>query len=348
MSSRSLRVSRVAVLSSFDLTVAIEMVEAGRLPRHHLWGSDALQAVGLHSTPLRGMSWTQSRGVRLAAARHFGDLPREVGVVIRPGRFAAVLSLDEDSSRGLALLPRRARPPLATILHKAPAGKAAGRVVAGSDAVLALSPAIAAQANLSPDRHCGWGPDLDFGGYHPRGESAGVVSAGQVNRDVRLLLAALADTGWSGTVWAEPEARLAEPGGVTVRRFGQTPGVAGQFGLDNVIAELQSAAVIAIPITDPVRLSGLTELNDALALGKPVVMTRTPHLPFDLDAEGVGITVAPGDRSGWREALSRLADGPTRAAMGGRAREFAEKSYNYRLFSDRVCALMTELVEGRP
>jgi glycosyltransferase involved in cell wall biosynthesis len=122
----------------------------------------------------------------------------------------------------------------------------------------------------------------------------------------------------------------------------------GQLRLSAALPALRSAAVIAIPIADPERLTGLTELNDALALGKPVVMTRTPHLPFDLDATGVGITVGLGDEQGWVSALNTLADADFRQQMGARARRFADEEFNYEIFSRELTAMCLDLVAGRP
>ena len=116
-------------------------------------------------------------------------------------------------------------------------------------------------------------------------------------------------------------------------------GGAPQFAYEHVLGDTCKAAVIAIPLLDPMRLSGLTELNDALALGKPIVMTRTPYIDVDIEAIGCGRWVDPGDVAGWRHALSELwADEALRTEMGAAGRQFAERSWNSDLFGAGVVA----------
>ena len=95
-----------------------------------------------------------------------------------------------------------------------------------------------------------------------------------------------------------------------------------KFSYGHVLKDLVRASVVAIPLKNPGKISGLSELNDALALGKPVVVTRTLHLrDVDVEAIGCGVWVEPGDVSGWRTALARLhGDVALRASMGAAGR----------------------------
>src|SRR5208283_2518075 len=89
---------------------------------------------------------------------------------------------------------------------------------------------------------------------------------------------------------------------------------------------------------------GLTELDDALASGRPIVMTETEYVDIDLNGEGVGRTVPVGDVEGWRVALEELlADRGELREMGRRARAFAESSWNSRLFADRLADVLARL-----
>ena len=108
-----------------------------------------------------------------------------------------------------------------------------------------------------------------------------------------------------------------------------------EFG--RALADLSSASVVAVPLRDANRLSGLTEVNDALALGKPIVMTRSPFMDVDIEAIGCGIWVDLGDVDGWVSALtSILEDDGRRTAMGRAGRAFAERSWNVQLFGRAV------------
>jgi len=88
-------------------------------------------------------------------------------------------------------------------------------------------------------------------------------------------------------------------------------------------------------------LTGLTEAIDALALAKPIVVTRSRYFPFDVEAVGCGIWIEPHDVDGWARAFGRLlADPGMRAAMGAAGRRFAEHEWNY----DTFCRGLSELI----
>ena len=109
-------------------------------------------------------------------------------------------------------------------------------------------------------------------------------------------------------------------------------GPVGHLDYSQVIQDLKRASVVAIPLAGT-GLVGFTELLDALALGKPIVMTRNEH--FSPEEVGCGVSVAPGDVAGWRRALASVTP-----EMGGRARAFAE-AHDYRAF----CAKVGEIIE---
>lgn len=74
---------------------------------------------------------------------------------------------------------------------------------------------------------------------------------------------------------------------------------------------------------------GLTTLVEALAMGLPVITTRNVTFPFDVDAEGCGISVDYYDTEGWKRAIAYIASHPDEAReMGRRGRLLAEKTFN--------------------
>ncbi|MBO4907330.1 MAG: glycosyltransferase family 4 protein [Bacteroidaceae bacterium] len=87
--------------------------------------------------------------------------------------------------------------------------------------------------------------------------------------------------------------------------------------------------------------TGLTSLVEALALGLPIVASRNPQVPFDIDKEGCGITVPYGDVEGWSRAVEYISTHPDEAAkMGQRSRELAELLYN----NNRCAAEIAEVI----
>lgn len=72
---------------------------------------------------------------------------------------------------------------------------------------------------------------------------------------------------------------------------------------------------------------GLTSVVEAMAMGKPIISTRNPYSPVDLEKEQIGFFVD--DAASWEKAVRFLADHPEEAAaMGRRARLLAERSFN--------------------
>lgn len=72
---------------------------------------------------------------------------------------------------------------------------------------------------------------------------------------------------------------------------------------------------------------GLTSVVEAMAMGKPIISTRNPYSPVDLEKEQIGFFVD--DATSWKKAVRYLAEHPDEAtAMGHRARLLAEKLFN--------------------
>jgi glycosyltransferase involved in cell wall biosynthesis len=115
----------------------------------------------------------------------------------------------------------------------------------------------------------------------------------------------------------------------------------------DVLFDLRRASVVAIPLTTEAGTVGLTELNDALALGKPVIMTRNRFIDVDIDAIGCGVWVDAGDVDGWTEALDRLlSDDALRAEMGRRGKAFAAQHWNADLFGRGVTDAFSSLARS--
>jgi glycosyltransferase involved in cell wall biosynthesis len=77
-------------------------------------------------------------------------------------------------------------------------------------------------------------------------------------------------------------------------------------------------------------------------------MTRHPLIDLDLEGEGIGRWVEPGDVAGWAEALRWFESHPSEAeAMGRRARAVAEAHWNYTRFCDALSALLHSVIHER-
>jgi glycosyltransferase involved in cell wall biosynthesis len=74
---------------------------------------------------------------------------------------------------------------------------------------------------------------------------------------------------------------------------------------------------------------GLTTLVEALALGKPLICSRNPQIPVDVDREQCGIGVDYGDNRRLERAIRYIASHPEEAReMGRRGQQLARTTYN--------------------
>jgi glycosyltransferase involved in cell wall biosynthesis len=349
-------VAKICALNNYPLLKMWELAERGAMPRQHLWGIDALAAAG-HVIDVAPFHEPHERNlldvVSSRSRRALGHLDQEAHALRRIVSTDVVYCADQTGLAGLAL----ARGVLGTtrlvsVVHHPVHSGLKRRAAARHDALLCLSEALASQLerDLMGHRarivHVPWGPDLSCPLYRSRGEVNGVVSAGKSNRDLTTLARALSMSRVPAVVY-DLAHEVREPPTPAVRLIGPgdleavDPDAPGQYLPTRVLDDIAAASVVAVPVRDPERLTGLTEVADALAFGKPVVMSRSPYFPFDIEAVGCGIWVEPGDAGGWARAISQLdADRDARVEMGAAGRRFAERYWNYECFCASVCSVL--------
>jgi glycosyltransferase involved in cell wall biosynthesis len=110
-------------------------------------------------------------------------------------------------------------------------------------------------------------------------------------------------------------------------------------------ARLGAARVVALPVRENAYSGATTTLLQAMAYGKPVVVSRTAAIAegYHLaDGENVRL-VAPGDSAAFEGALVDLLDDPQAAtAMGARARDTAERHLSWGRYVDALHELLSE------
>jgi glycosyltransferase involved in cell wall biosynthesis len=207
--------------------------------------------------------------------------------------------------------------------------------------ILALTPAAAEHAKrLAPEAkvaHLGWGVDLNFFrkvSYSPEW----FLSCGIANRDFRTLSAAAAKSRYPMRVICPGlPSGLDWPPHVTVIDGG--PGWLTDKTKTLTVRDLindyfpHSAGTLIIMKNDPTQYTanGFTNLMEAMAVGQPVIVTRTGALPGEIDVEktGCGLHVPPNDPGALADALELVSNDPARArAMGEKGRKLVEDRYN--------------------
>lgn len=195
---------------------------------------------------------------------------------------------------------------------------------------------------VSPTRISVTGYGVDERFFRPERDAvpALVVSAGTASRDYRTLAAAAAlisapvriaaDSNWYRERLNVTEDAL--PGNVRV---------ASSETYEALRALYARALFVVVPLLDVRFACGYAVVAEAMAMGKPVIVTRT-GAPGDLIEDGVtGLYVPPGDVDALARTMNLLLLDPGRAqAMGVAARAAVEARMTLNLYVDRLTAAM--------
>jgi len=103
----------------------------------------------------------------------------------------------------------------------------------------------------------------------------------------------------------------------------------------------QCAASVICLNHDPIEYHaiGFTNLIEAMAMARPIIMTRTGAVPSEIDVEkaGCGVLVPPENPEVLAEAIETLANDPQRSeAMGLKGRELAQRYYNIERYASEL------------
>lgn len=193
-----------------------------------------------------------------------------------------------------------------------------------------------------PEKHqkiANWGANLDF--FDSYVQSVGRNSSqkyfaamGWANRDYLTLCQAIKGTKMQLKILAGKRNIPDKPVNVDFVDLSQY----GLEGMARLREYYYDAMAICLPITSINDVpNGATVLIEALAMGKPLIVTDSETNYIDVEKEQVGIKVKRHDVEGWRKALSYLAENPdVRKKMGYNARKLAENRLNLRNFMNNV------------
>lgn len=361
---------RLIVLNNYSLDRVLGEVARGDKPAHHLFGIDRFAKMGFSvvNVPfVEGPRPPSYIARALRALPPLGDVRQQFSALQRICPEDLVYAPCQTQThllsylRALRLLPN----PLVVLAHhrirtskwfwNAPFLKLQLR---GTDEIPCLSRVVSEEIKflsrgLVSSEPVPWGPDLAY--YPPPDGSAGegAVAAGRTGRDFPTFALAASKAKVPAHIYCltkDESVRRMELGAlVTVTSVDHEE----DLNYRTLVPPLAAARVHAIPLMPGASLSGLTSLTDALALGKPVIMTRHKLIDIDLEVEGIGRWVAPGDVAGWAEALRWFDTHPTESAeMGKRARSLAETRLNLDMFAEHMRSIFERTLDragrGRP
>jgi glycosyltransferase involved in cell wall biosynthesis len=116
------------------------------------------------------------------------------------------------------------------------------------------------------------------------------------------------------------------------------------LSLKEARARLADARVVALPVRDNSYSGATTVLLQAMALGKPVVVSRTAAIASGYELEdGVNCRlVEPGDVDAFERAILETLTGADAAlALGTRARQTVERSFSWERYTDALWQVLS-------
>lgn len=344
-------------LNNYPMLDALAGWRVGEYPGHHLWGANSLGPYGFDVVvPPYSLMPRLKRFAERYIGPSWGDCDQQLRAFWRHD-YDIVYSACQTTTGLLARLRNLGlfhKPLVALLHHELPEDDASRAFVRGHTRVMCLSRKIRTQLTVvfgvptERIRVLEWGPDLEFYGSaltELNTQEASVVSIGKTRRDHDTLVAAFKDSTTPLTIVGTPPSQL--PSSPTIK---VVPAYEDSRHVPyrEVLGIYRHARIVAIPLIKTGSMAGLTSLLDAMALGKPVIMTRNPWIDIDIEAEGIGLWIAPGDVAGWRRAVRELVSDAGRCRqMGQRARALVETRYNIQNFTAQLANALTDALVGR-
>lgn len=322
---------RVFYLNSYGMAKAWRLIKAGEYPGQHLWGCLELVRMGYEvAMPEEADTKARFFNYRRQDLKHLAFIRSWLG---RDGIVYSAHTVVFWSPLLVCLKLLGCK--VVTLFY---AGDENLRFAKGYSGIIAMTPAAKTRAEqVAPHAkvaHLGWGVDLPFFpelDYAPRW----FLSCGKSRRDFETLAAAASD--------CPSPIRLINsefPPGITwpdtVQLFTGKSGKDWQtVSFEELFLEHYAgcAASLILLQPDPEErfASGFTQLLEALALARPVIVTRTGAVAgeIDVEKEGCGLFVPPNDSAALVKAMKTIIENPSRAEEMGRAgRRLCEKRYN--------------------
>lgn len=124
---------------------------------------------------------------------------------------------------------------------------------------------------------------------------------------------------------------------------------AGRLSLPELRDLYARSRFVVVPLLPSDSDNGVTVILEAMAMGKPVICSRTRG-QVDVMQDGVtGLYVPVGDAAALRSAMLSLWNDPQRAReMGRRARAYVEAHHSLEMFTSSVRSAVEASLDGRP
>ena len=106
---------------------------------------------------------------------------------------------------------------------------------------------------------------------------------------------------------------------------------------------------VCIPLSgDADDTCGYTNMLEAMAMRKPVLMTRSGCLHINPDTDGFGMQINAGDTEGWAQAMNHLQQDDKKVLeMGNTGREIVEQDFTIERFNQDVLRFIETILNKR-
>ena len=323
---------RVLFTNAYGGAVLWKKVKLGLVPPHHLWGCLELVRMGYEVALAEALpDFYFNRNALPHDLRYISLIRNWLGS-------NGVVYCGHNVMYWIPLLKRLGfiRVPVVSLLY-------AREPLNHSEAhqgVIALNPAAAEHARkLAPHAkvaNLAWGGDLDYFPILPY-QAKWLLSCGITYRDHRTLAKAAAQSKVPIRLICSPRpAGIDWPTNVDVTDAGRQINIDDKpVSYEQLLNDYYANAAGSLIITgpDPAHngACGFTNLIEAMAMGRPVILTRTGALATEIDVEKeqCGLHVPAEDPEALAIAMQRLLDNPAEAeAMGQAGRKLCESRYN--------------------
>lgn len=180
--------------------------------------------------------------------------------------------------------------------------------------------------------------DTEF--WQPLGlpEECLIVSAGLEHRDYAVLDRACAGLGQKLFIAA---GSLHSPGAVCTLPPSTSQAVVRQLNHVSLRELYAKAAVVVVPLLANDFQAGVTTILEAMAMGKPVIVSATEGQGDIVVDSETGVLVPPGDEDALHSELARLlADPAERLRLGSNARRAVQERYSLDRYVEALAASM--------
>jgi len=201
-----------------------------------------------------------------------------------------------------------------------------------------IDPAYAENHFLVSD----WGASIDFfkkyASTNNPEDKPFIMSSGHSGRDFDILIRAAEKIDFPFKIYCRPGSY---PRSHRIPRHVEI--FSGTFPFEKICKDYADARIVLIPLSpNPEGTVGFSSLLEAMAMGKPVIMTRNQYIDIDFYDEKIGLLVEENDVDGWVNAITALWDKYSLLKeMGDNSMHLGCDKYNINTFAKELANVLS-------